>query len=69
MPAPIAISRTPSELDSFGSPRASVGASSQQQASGLFSSSSSGMSTPFIGASSGSFREAIAASFGKEASE
>lgn len=60
MPAPITISRTPSDVDSFGTPRNSLGLSSGNQMNGL---------TTFIGASSGSFREAIAASFGKEASE
>ncbi|UZJ54844.1 hypothetical protein CBS101457_004164 [Exobasidium rhododendri] len=62
MPAPIAISKTQSDFDSFGSPRNSLGTPRGSFMNGLSSSS-------INGASSGSFREAIAASFGKEASD
>ena len=63
MPAPIAISKTPLDVDSFGSPRNSYGTTPR---GGMLMN---GLSTSIVGASSGSFREAIAASFGKEAAE
>lgn len=60
MPGPIAISRN--------SPESTI--TRQTGASGSLTGSSNGiLGSSFAGASSGSFREAIAASFGKDAAE